>query len=146
MAFFKRTIQNQIVRSIHVRRLSTEQQQPLGRRKTKVDNRQEMLRAGLPFVLFSILGAWVVSRALQGKLREMEAAQGKASKSLRQAAMESEHDEMMERLNKIVSTDFDNTKRIKRPHEILEERRLERERKNAWYRRLYRWTFRIQSD
>lgn len=146
MVLFKRAIRNQIVRYIHIRRLTTEQAATTSRRKTKVDNRQEMFRAGLPFVLFSILGAWVVSSALQGKLREMEAAQGKASKSLRQAAMESEHDEMMERLNKIVSTDFDNTKRIKRPQEILEERRLERERKNAWYRRLYRWTFRINSD
>jgi hypothetical protein len=110
------------------------------------NNTHEMMRAGLPFVLFSIMGAWVVSRALQGKLKEMEAAQGKASQSLRQAALQTEHDDMMERLNKIVATDFDNTKRIKRPHEILEERRLERERKNVWYRRLYRWAFRIQAD
>jgi len=90
-------------------------------------------------VLFSILSAWVVSNALDGKLREMEASQGKVSKSLRQAKMEEEHEEMMERLNKIVAQDFDNTKRIKRPHEVLEERRRVRERRNAWHRRLYRW-------
>lgn len=100
-----------------------------------------MLRVGAPFVLFSILAAWVVSNALDGKLKEMEASQGKTSKSIRQAALEQEHDEMMERLNKIVAQDFDNTKRIKRPHEILEERRKEREKRNAWHRRAYRAIF-----
>lgn len=105
-----------------------------------------MLRAGVPFVLFSILASWVVGQAYGGKLREMEASQGKQSKSLRQAAMEEEHDEMMDRLGKIVEQDFDNTKRIKRPHEILEERRRERERKNSWHRRLYRWAFRVKLE
>ena len=100
-----------------------------------------MLRVGAPFVLFSILAAWVVSNALDGKLKEMEASQGKTSKSIRQAALEQEHDEMLERLNKIVVEDFDNTKRIKRPHEVLEERRKERERRNAWHRRAYRAIF-----
>jgi hypothetical protein len=57
-----------------------------------------------------------------------------------------EHDEMLERLNKIVAKDFDNTKRIKRPQEVLEERRLERERRNRWYRRLYRWVMRIPEE
>ena len=104
------------------------------------------LKAGMPFVLFSILSAWVVSNALDGKLKEMEASQGRTSKSLRQVALEQEHDEMMERLNKIVATDFDNQKRIKRPHEILEERRKERERRNAWHRRLYRNIFGEKSD
>ena len=98
-------------------------------------------RVGAPFVLFSVLAAWVVSNALDGKLREMEASQGKTSQSIRQAALEQEHEDMMERLNKIVASDFDNTKRIKRPHEILEERRLERERRNAWHRRWYRSIF-----
>ena len=37
--------------------------------------------------------------------------------------------------------DFDNTKRIKRPEEILKERKLERERNNVWYRRWYRSIF-----
>jgi hypothetical protein len=91
--------------------------------------------------LFSVLAAWVVSNAIDGKLKEMEASQGKTSKSIRQAALEQEHDEMMERLNKIVAQDFDNQKRIKRPHEVLEERRRERERRNAWHRRMYRAVF-----
>lgn len=100
-----------------------------------------LIRAGLPFVLFSIFAAWVVGNAYQGKLKEYEASQGKASKSLRQAAMEEEREEILERISKIVDQDFDNTKRVKRPHEILEERRLERERRNAWHRRTYRWLF-----
>jgi hypothetical protein len=104
------------------------------------------IKAGVPFVLFSVLAAWVVSNALDGKLKEMEVSQGKSSKSLRQAKLEVEHDEMLERLNKIVAKDFDNTKRIKRPQEVLEERRLERERRNRWYRRLYRWVMRIPEE
>jgi hypothetical protein len=97
------------------------------------------IRAGLPLILFSILSAWVVSNAYGGKLRELEASQGKSSISIRQAALEEEHEEMMERLSKIVATDYDNTKRIKRPEEVLEERRLERQKRNAWHRRFYRW-------
>jgi hypothetical protein len=100
--------------------------------------RNLLLTAGVPFVLFSVLAAWVVSNAVDGKLKEMEVSQGKSSVSLRQAAMAEEHDDMMERLGKIVETDFDNTKRIKRPHEVLEERRLEREKRNAWHRRTWR--------
>jgi hypothetical protein len=87
------------------------------------------------------MSAWVVSSALDGKLREMETYQGKKSQSLRQVAMEKEHDEMMDKIGKIVKQDFDNTKRIKRPQEILEERRNERKRRNAWYRRAYRAVF-----
>lgn len=104
------------------------------------------IKAGAPFVLFSLLAAWVVSNAVDGKLKEMEAWQGKTSKSVRQAKLEEEHEEMMDRLNKIVTQDFDNTKRIKRPQEILEERRQERERRNRWYRRLYRWAFRLSAE
>jgi len=132
--------------------LSTNQSRRLVGRKPRPsssssDTRHLAIRAGLPFVLFSILGAWVVSKALEGKLKEREVAIGHASKSLRQAALEKEHDEMMERLSKIVAADdFDNTKRIPRPHEVLEERRKERERRNVWYRRLYRWTFGISTD
>lgn len=112
----------------------------------KLSGSQLTVKAGLPLVLFALLSAWVVSNAYGGKLRELEASQGKASKSVRQAAMEQEHEEMLERLNKIVATDFDNTKRIKRPEEILEERRKERERRNAWHRRLYRWVFRKEDQ
>jgi hypothetical protein len=100
--------------------------------------RNLMVSAGIPFVLFSVLAAWVVSNAVDGKLKEMELSQGKSSQSIRQAKLEEEHEDMMERLGKIVETDFDNTKRIKRPNEILEERRLDRERRNAWHRRAWR--------
>jgi len=110
-----------------------------GKNQDGIAAKNLLLKAGMPFVLFSVLAAWVVSNALDGKLREMEASQGKVSKSIRQAKMEEEHEEMLERLNKIVAQDFDNTKRIKRPDEILEERRREREKRNAWHRRLYRW-------
>ena len=94
-----------------------------------------------------MLAAWVVSNALQGKLKERETAHGVTSQSLRQASLQVEHDETMEKMNKIVaSQDFDNTKRIKRPEEILQERKRERERRNAWYRRLYRWVLRKEQD
>jgi hypothetical protein len=53
--------------------------------------------------------------------------------------MEEEKNEMMEKLNKIQKQDFDNTKRIERPEEILERRKRERERKNVWYRKWGRW-------
>jgi hypothetical protein len=89
--------------------------------------------------LFSVLASWVVANALEGKLKEMEASQGKVSKSLRQYHMEQEQNEIMERIGFIAKQDFDNTKRIQRPHEILEERRKERERRNVWYRRAWRW-------
>jgi hypothetical protein len=100
-----------------------------------------MIKAGIPLVLFSILSAWVVSNAIGGKLKEMETSRGMTSVSVRQAALQHEHDEMMDRLTKIVSDEnnFDNTKRIQRPHEILEQRRQERERRNVWYRRYYRY-------
>jgi hypothetical protein len=60
-------------------------------------------------------------------------------RSQRQARMEEEHQDMLEKLNKIRNTDFDNTKRIERPEEILERRRREREARNVWYRRWGRW-------
>jgi hypothetical protein len=98
----------------------------------------QVIRVGLPLILFSVLSAWVVSNAYGGKLKEMEVSQGKTSMSIRQAAFEAEHTEMLERLNKIVQSDYDNTKRIQRPEEVLERRRLERQRRNVWYRRWYR--------
>ncbi len=52
--------------------------------------------------------------------------------------MDKEHDEMMGKLNKIMKEDFDNTKRIERPEEVLARRRKEREVRNVWYRRLWR--------
>lgn len=104
-----------------------------------------LITAGLPLILFVILSSWVVGSAVSGKLKEYEVSQGRESKSIRQARMEAEHDEMMERLQAIVSQDFEN-KRIKRPEEILEERRLEREKRNKWYRRLYRWITRTKEE
>lgn len=113
-------------------------------RKVKPPSKQPkqsslLLKAGLPFILFSVMASWVVSNALDGKLKEMEASQGRVSKSVRQAKLEEEQAEIMERIGFIAKQDFDNTKRIKRPHEILEERRLEREKRNAWHRRAWRY-------
>jgi hypothetical protein len=53
--------------------------------------------------------------------------------------MEEEQNDMLEKLSKIRKTDFDNTKRIERPEEILERRKREREQRNVWYRRWGRW-------
>lgn len=110
----------------------------IDRSKKEEQKKNLLIKAGLPFVFFSVLASWVVSSAIGGKLKERELSRGLESKSIRQAKLEEEHEEMIERLNKIVETDFDNTKRIKRPHEILEERRKERKSRNRWYRRLYR--------
>lgn len=52
--------------------------------------------------------------------------------------MDKEHDEMMNKLNRIMKEDFDNTKRIERPEEVLARRRKEREARNVWYRRVWR--------
>ncbi len=59
-------------------------------------------------------------------------------RSERQARLEKEQEDMMTKINKIRKTDFNNTKRIERPEEILERRRMERERRNVWYRRAWR--------
>jgi uncharacterized protein (UPF0305 family) len=59
-------------------------------------------------------------------------------RSERQARLEKEQADMMEKINKIRKTDFDNTKRIERPEEILERRKTERERRNVWYKRAWR--------
>jgi hypothetical protein len=96
------------------------------------------VRAGLPMILFCGLGVWVVSNGIEGKNRERDAFQGRISKSERQAMMDKEHDEMMDKLNQMMKQDFDNTKRIERPEEVLARRRKERERKNVWYRRWWR--------
>eukprot|EP00548_Thalassiothrix_antarctica_P006872 CAMPEP_0194143622 /NCGR_PEP_ID=MMETSP0152-20130528/12749_1 /TAXON_ID=1049557 /ORGANISM="Thalassiothrix antarctica, Strain L6-D1" /LENGTH=186 /DNA_ID=CAMNT_0038843101 /DNA_START=13 /DNA_END=574 /DNA_ORIENTATION=- len=75
--------------------------------------------AGLPMIGFSLLAVWVLKNSLEGKTKEYETSRGQVSKSERQARMEKEHDNMMQKLNKIRNTDFDNTKRIERPEEIL---------------------------
>jgi hypothetical protein len=62
------------------------------------------------------------------------------ARSERQARLEAEKDEMMEKLNRKIKTqDFDNTKRIERPEEILERRKRQREDRNRWYKRSWRW-------
>jgi hypothetical protein len=72
-------------------------------------------------------------------MKEADAAKGVLSKSERQARLEKEHDDMVKKINKIKATDFDNTKRIERPEDVLERRAKEREQRNAWYRRSWRW-------
>ena len=52
--------------------------------------------------------------------------------------MDKEHNDMMNKLNRMMKEDFDNTKRIERPDEVLARRRKERERKNVWYRRIWK--------
>lgn len=97
-----------------------------------------MVQAGLPLLLFCGLGVWVVSNGIDGKNRERDAFQGRISKSERQAVMDKEHDEMMDKLNYMMKEDFDNTKRIERPEEVLARRRKEREIRDVWYRRIWR--------
>ena len=49
--------------------------------------------------------------------------------------MDKEHDDMMEKLKDFTSREFDNTRRIERPEEVLERRRRERQARNVWYKR-----------
>lgn len=97
------------------------------------------VKAGLPLILFSVGASLVVKSAVDGQIREREASKGQVSKSERQARMEREREDMVTKINKtIVPREFDNTKRIERPEEILERRKMERERRNKWYRRTWR--------
>lgn len=100
---------------------------------------QLFLRAGLPFLLFSLGAWWVVASAIDGKLKERAASRREVSLSERQVLMEDEHTDMMTRLNKAAKTDFDNTKRIERPEDILRRRKADRDKRNVWYRRTWRW-------
>mmetsp|Transcript_2654 Transcript_2654/g.3747 ORF Transcript_2654/g.3747 Transcript_2654/m.3747 type:complete len:158 (-) Transcript_2654:395-868(-) len=97
------------------------------------------LKAGLPLMLFCVGASLVLKDGLEGKRKEADVAKGAVSKSERQARMEREKDDMMTKINKIRKTDFDNTKRIERPEEILERRKKERERRNKWYSRTWRF-------
>eukprot|EP00980_Cylindrotheca_fusiformis_P015674 scaffold4518_cov149-Cylindrotheca_fusiformis.AAC.9 len=108
------------------------------RPKGKKEGGLHLFRAGVPLIMFCALGVWVVSNGLDGKNKERDAAQGRLSVSERQAMMSKEHDDLVEKMNHIVSKDFDNTKRIERPDEILARRRREREARNVWYRRWWR--------
>lgn len=98
------------------------------------------LKAGLPFLIFSVGASLVLKSALEGKNIERDKSKGLVSKSERQARLDNERDDMMEKLTKRIKTvEFDNTKRIERPEEILERRKLEREDRNRWYKRSWRW-------
>ena len=98
------------------------------------------IRAGLPFLLFSVGASLVLKSAVEGKNIERDKSKGLITKSERQARLDSERDEMVEKLNKRIQTvEFDNTKRIERPEEILERRKKEREDRNKWYKRTWRW-------
>jgi hypothetical protein len=109
-------------------------------RKKTIQDKGSMhfVRAGLPLILFCGLGVWVVSNGIEGKNRERDAFQGRISKSERQALMEKEHSDMMDKMSAILKQDFDNTKRIKRPEEVLARRHKEREQQNRWYKRWWR--------
>ena len=85
------------------------------------------IRAGLPLTIFTIGAMFVLRDGLEGKNKERDASKGMASKSERQARMEREKDDMMEKITKKMGEEFDNTRRIERPEEILERRRRERE-------------------
>ena len=53
--------------------------------------------------------------------------------------MDDEREDMLKKMQRALEVDFDNTKRIERPDEILARRKMEREERNRWYRRLGRW-------
>mmetsp|Transcript_36061 Transcript_36061/g.41804 ORF Transcript_36061/g.41804 Transcript_36061/m.41804 type:complete len:153 (+) Transcript_36061:218-676(+) len=114
-------------------------------RKTTEQNKKippmaTFIRYGLPFVLFVAGASFVVASALDGKNKERDLATGQSmSKSERQAKMETERDNMVKKMEHMAKVEFDNTKRIERPEDILERRRLERENRNVWYKRLGRW-------
>ena len=116
----------------------SEYRKKLGK-KDEPSGNQLFLRAGLPFLLFSLGAWWVVASAIDGKLKERAASRREVSQSERQMLMEQEHEDMMTRLNKAAKADFDNTKRIERPEEILRRRKAERDQRNVWYRRAWRW-------
>jgi hypothetical protein len=103
-----------------------------------ITNKQHLVR-GIPLVFFTVLALWVVHNAYGGKLREYEKFKGHSSQSVRQARMQEEQEEIMERIDYFAKADFDNTRRIKRPNEVLEERRKIRQERNKWYRRFGRW-------
>ena len=102
------------------------------------------IKAGLPLILFSVGASYVLKDAIEGKNKERDAVKGASSKSERQARMEREQEDMMEKINRNMAKDFDNTRRIERPEEILERRKMERERRNRWYRRAWRFVTRQQ--
>lgn len=89
-------------------------------------------------MMFCVGASYVVKSGIEGKQKESDTAKGVVSKSERQARLEREQNDMLSKINKIRKTDFDNTKRIERPEEILERRKKEREMRNVWYKRAWR--------
>ena len=54
--------------------------------------------------------------------------------------MEREKEELLEKMQRdLEKNDFDNTKRIERPEDVLARRKKEREMRNRWYKRSWRW-------
>jgi hypothetical protein len=96
------------------------------------------IKAGMPLMLFCVGASLVLKSGIEGKHKESDMAKGAVSQSERKARLEEEQDNMMEKITKIRKTDFDNTRRIERPEEILERRKYEREKRNVWYRRAWR--------
>ena len=80
----------------------------------------------------------MLKSGIEGKQKESDMAKGVVSKSERKARLEKEQNNMLEKINKVRKTDFDNTRRIERPEEILERRKQERAKRNIWYRRAWR--------
>lgn len=100
------------------------------------------VKAGLPFLLFVGGAAYVLSAAIEGKNKERDVAKGSGftiSKSERQYKMEKEKDDMMEKLNTKMKEDFDNTKRIERPEDVLARRKKERDERSRLRNKLGRW-------
>jgi len=106
-----------------------------------VSRSRPFIRAGLPFLLFMFGGAYFLSISLNDRLKENEQTrQLGGSKSEREFIMEEEKSNLLRKLQKDIETkDFDNTRRIERPEEVLARRKLEREQRNKWYRRSWRW-------
>ena len=100
------------------------------------------VKAGMPLILFSVGASYVLKDAIEGKNKERDAVKGASSKSERQARMEREREDMVDKISRTMAKDFDNTRRIERPEEILERRKMERERRNRWHRRAWRWVTR----
>jgi hypothetical protein len=124
--------------SRHFRRFFTSPQPQISKKSAQDKDSMHFVKAGLPLILFCGLGVWVVSNGIEGKNRERDAFQGRISKSERQALMEKEHADMMDKMSAVLKKDFDNTKRIERPEEVLARRRKERQQQNQWYKRWWR--------
>ena len=58
------------------------------------------VRAGLPLLIFAVGGSYVLKSAVEGKNTERDKSRGLISKSERQARLDAERDDMVEKLNK----------------------------------------------